>query len=87
MVLRVISNKKFQFELCFLYPNHQHCNHQIQNMEISNENIKEWYKEVNPNSPFQFTGNFGLQNSNDRKPENILPIDIFNQIIDDKIIN
>ncbi|OAF72123.1 hypothetical protein A3Q56_00118 [Intoshia linei] len=56
-------------------------------MKISNENIHEWYKEVNPNSPFQFTSKFGLQKSIDGESENILPIDIFNQIIDDKIIN
>ncbi|OAF65167.1 hypothetical protein A3Q56_07124, partial [Intoshia linei] len=56
-------------------------------MEISNENIQEWYKEINPKSLFQFTGNFELQKRIDRKPKNISPIDIFNQIIDDNIIN
>ncbi|OAF64850.1 hypothetical protein A3Q56_07440, partial [Intoshia linei] len=56
-------------------------------MEISNENIQEWYKEINPKSLFQFTGNFGLQKRIDRESENISPIDIFNQIIDDNIIN
>ncbi|OAF69531.1 hypothetical protein A3Q56_02637 [Intoshia linei] len=57
------------------------------NENYLDNNLKIKSNEVKPKSPFQFTGNFGLQKRIDKEPENILPIDIFNHIIDENIIN